>query len=245
MRKILIATVLIVSLAMLSAAPALAAGSWEELVAGLERREAVQSRGSNLLAELRRVAPQGSEMELWQKLWVGAPGARAAAGVALMDKIFPGGDPGRWEEASGFLEDTGYKPRQLAGMDAFFVTIVALDSIRGGEWTAASLMDSFANSPRGMMQFIKHMPQDMQGPISSIVAKTGVRGNWTASMTHRSLPLLPSFGGGRARDSIESQKMQYLDGSGRIASNGYYAWDRGRGYLYQVMENSAQANTLR
>jgi hypothetical protein len=32
--------------------------------------------------------------------------------------------------------------------------------------------------------------------------------------------------------------MQYLDGYGSIAPNGRYAWDRDRGYVYEVMEDN-------
>jgi hypothetical protein len=32
--------------------------------------------------------------------------------------------------------------------------------------------------------------------------------------------------------------MQYLDGYGSVASNGKYAWDRDRGYVYQIIEDN-------
>lgn len=238
MRKILIMTALVVSFALLSVTPVLAAATWGELVADLEKKEMVAGRGTEFLAELRREAPQGSELDLWKKLWVGDARARAAAGVALMDKVFPGGDPGRWEEASGFLGNSSYRPRQLAGLDAFFVTVVALDAINEGEWAAASLLGSFSRSSRGMMHFIERMPAGVQEPISSIVAKTGLRGDWSAKVTRHALPLLPNFGGEMTRDTAEMKRLQYLDGFGRIAGNGYYAWDNDRGYVYRIMENT-------
>lgn len=238
MKRIFIVAVLIISFALLPAYAVFAASSWEELVAGLEKREAVRSRGSEFLAGLKMEAPQGAELDLWKMLWVGGPRDRAAAGVALMDRIFPGGDPGRWEYAGGFMGGGSFKPRQLAGMDAFFVTVAALDAIDGGEWAAAFLLDLFSNSARGMTYFIDQMPRGLQAPIASVVAKTGISGNWSPRVTRRPLPLLPVFGGNISRGTVESRQWQYLDGSGRIAGNGYYAWDRDRGYLYQVTERS-------
>lgn len=238
MRKIFTMTALVVSIALLSVSPVFAAATWGELVVELENKEMIASRGGEVLAVLRREAPQGSELDLWKKLWAGDARSRAAAGVALMDKVFPGGDPGRWEETSGFLTSSSYKPRQLAGLDAFFVTVAALDAIGGGEWAAASLLNSFSRSPRGMLYFIDRMPEGVQEPISSIVAKTGLRGDWSAKAPRHALPLLPNFGGNIMRDTAEMKRLQYLDGFGRIAGNGYYAWDNDRGYVYRVVENS-------
>lgn len=228
-----------VSFALLSVSPVFAAASWGELVADLEKKEMVAVRGAEILAELRRNAPQGSELDLWKKLWTGDALARATTGVALMDKVFPGGDPGRWEEASGFVGSTSYRPRQLAGLDALFVTVAALDAIGGGEWAAAALLSSFSRSPRGMLYFIERMPEGVQQPISSIVAKTGLRGDWTARSTRRPLPLLPNFGGDIMRDTAEGKRLQYLDGFGRLSGNGYYAWDSDRGYIFRIVENSS------
>lgn len=238
MRKILCAAVLLASLSLFFTAPLFAAVTWDELVAGLEKREMVRSEGWALLLELKEEAPGGSEQDLWKMLWVGEPRSRAVAGVALMDRIFPGGSPARWEDASGFLSGASYKPRQLAAMDAFFVTVAALDTIPDGEWTAALLLSDFARSARGLVYFIEQMPQGLKEPIDSIVSKTGIGGDWSVKAMRRPLPLLPSFGGSISRDTAESRQLQYLDGSGSIAGNGCYAWDRDRGYLYQVVERS-------
>lgn len=238
MRKKIVISALLVVLILSVTSPLFAVGTWDELVAQLEKREMVKSEGTEFLAGLRREAPQGSEMELWKKLWVGEPRSRAAAGVALMDKIFPGGDPGRWEEAGGVLTSSSFRPRQLAGLDAFFVTVAVLDTIPDGEWTAAILLQSFARSGRGQVKFIEQMPEGLQKPIDSIAAKTGIGGYWSVRVTGRPLPLLPVFGGTIRRNGAESRSLQYLDGAGRIATNGVYAWDRDKGYIYQVVENS-------
>lgn len=241
-RKIIIALVLLASFALLPVAPVFANVTWEDRFAELEKeqtnKEMIRFVGDKFLAELREEAPQGTELDLWKRLWVGVPFDRAAAGAALMYRVFPDGDPGRWEEARGFLSNTSYKPRQLAGMDAFFVTVAALDEVPGGEHAAAFLLNSFSKSARGMIYFIEQLPQGLQVPIASIVAKTSLRGDWSARSVSGSLPLLPVFRGSISRDVAESRRLIYLDGAGRIAGNGYYAWDRNRGYLYRVVEDS-------
>lgn len=242
MRKIIIALALLTSFALLPVAPVLANATWEERFAELEKeqtnKEMIRFAGDQFLAHLRDEAPQGTELDLWKRLWVGDQFDRAAAGAALMYRIFPDGDPGRWEEASGFLSNTSYKPRQLAGIDAFFVTVAALDDVPGGELPAAFLLNSFSKSARGMIYFIEQMPKGLQPQIASIVAKASLRGDWSARGFSGSLPLLPVFRGSISRDAAESRRLIYLDGAGRIASNGYYAWDRNRGFLYRVVEDS-------
>lgn len=240
MKKSFSLTALFVSLVLIISPPVFAAETWEELVSGLEKRETVKTEGTAFLAELRKEAPQGQEFALWKLLWVGEARARAAAGVALMDKIFPGGDPGRWEEAGGFLKGTSFRPRQLAGMDAFFVTVAALDAIPGGEWTAAALLESFSKSGRGMIKFVERILLGVKGPIDSVISKTGAGGDWSVKATGRGLPLLPLLGGVITRGGAESKQLQYLDGAGRIAANGSYAWDRERGYIYQVTEGASR-----
>jgi hypothetical protein len=52
------------------------------------------------------------------------------------------------------------------------------------------------------------------------------------------MPLLPIYRGYITRNGADSRNLQYLDGYGSISSNGRYAWDRDRGYIYEVMEDS-------
>lgn len=238
MKKVFLAAFIMTAAALLAAAPLCAASSWDELVAGLEKREMVRSEGDEFLRELITEAPQGSEYSLWKLLWVGTPRERAAAGVALMSKTFPGFDPSRWQEVSGFLAGTYIRPRQLAALDALFITVAALDSLPGGEWSAGKLLQDFSKSGLGMVMFIEQMPQGLKEPIGSVVAKTGISGDWSAKRTRRPLPLLPSDGGVITRNGAESRRLRYIDAFGRIANNGRYAWDRDRGLIYEVIEGS-------
>lgn len=238
-RKFTVALLLMIFVFASGASPAVAE-TWQDLVSWMEQRETIKTEGAELLAELRKEAPSGTERELWKMLWVGEARSRAAAGVALMDRIFPAGSPARWEEASGFLAGALYIPRQLAGMDALFVTVAALDSVPGGEWTAAAYLSDFARSGRGMIKFIEQIPSGLQAPINSVIEKTGLSGDWTVKKVSRPLPLLPVYGGTITRDGAESRALQYVDGAGRLAGNGYYAWDRDKGRIYQVIESSGR-----
>lgn len=238
MKKKFVMSALLVVFTLFLTSPLFAVATWDELVTQLGKSEKVSVDGREFLAELKSEAPKGSDLSLWKKLWVGEPRARVAAGVALMDKIFPSGDPGRWEEAGGFLSPSSLRPRQLAGLDAFFVTVAALDSVPGGEWTAAVFLRCFAKSGRGQVYFIEQMPADLKGHIDSIVAKTGLGGDWSVKVTCRPLPLLPVYSGVMRRGTAESRGLQYLDGAGRIASNGSYVWDRDKGYIYRIVEDS-------
>lgn len=236
-KKFAIALLLMIFAFASGVSPAVAE-TWQDMLSWMEQRETIRTEGAEFLAELRREAPSGTERELWKMLWVGEARSRAAAGVALMDRIFPAGSPARWEEARGFMAGSFYIPRQLAGMDALFVTVAALDAVPGGEWTAAAYLRDFARSGRGMVKFIEQIPSGLQKPINSIIEKTGLDGDWTVKTARRQLPLLPVYGGTITRDGAESRALQYVDGVGRLASNGYYAWDRDKGRIYKVVEGS-------
>ena len=230
---------LALTIAMLvCAAPLYAASSWDDLVAGMEQQEETREKGQALIAQLRAEAPVASETQLWNALWTGDAKSRAVNAIALMDKIFPGGDPSRWERVQGFLSNTSYQPRQPAGIDALFVAAASLNSMEGGEWSAAYLLSTFGKSARGRILFVEETPAEIRTVLDSVIAKTGLRGDWSTVRTRGSMPFVPVYRGYISRDGAESRQLQYLDGLGSIANNGRYAWDRNRGYLYQVVENS-------
>lgn len=240
MNKKVAATLLLMFFAFASGVSPAAAQTWEELVLWMDQRQTVRTEGAEFLDVLRREAPHGTERELWRMLWVGEARSRAAAGVALMDRIFPAGSPARWEEVRGFMSGTTFVPRQLAAMDAFFVTVAALDALPGGEWTAAGYLHDFSRSARGLINFIEQLPSGLQQPIGSIIEKTGLEGDWKVKSVRRRLPLLPVYGGVITRSGAESRRLQYFDGAGSMAGNGIYAWDRDKGRIYQVVEGSGR-----
>lgn len=240
MKKKILTVMLAVALAAVFAAPLYAASqTWDELVAGLVQQEQTAEKGAALLQQLRSEAPAASETQLWNALWVGDVRSRAIAGVALIDKIFPGGDPSKWERVQGFLSSRSYQPRQLAGIDALFVAVASLNSLEDGEWSAAYLLSMFGKSARGRIYFVEEMPAEMRPVLDSVIAKTGLKGDWSTKRTRGKMPFLPIFRGVISRDGAESRQLTYIDGLGSIANNGRYAWDRDRGYIYEVVETSS------
>ena len=125
--------------------PVFAASDWDTFVAEMGKREKIKDTGAAIVADMLDIAPQGTETELWQKLWNGEPRWRAAAAVALISRMFPDGDPSRWQEVSGFVPGKSVQPRQLIAMDAFFVAVDSLSRIPDGLWGSAYLLDLSAS----------------------------------------------------------------------------------------------------
>ncbi len=216
--------------------PVFAASDWDTFVAEMGKREKIKDTGAAIVADMLDIAPQGTETELWQKLWNGEPRWRAAAAVALISRMFPDGDPSRWQEVSGFVPGKSVQPRQLIAMDAFFVAVDSLSRIPDGLWGSAYLLDLFGKSGFGKVMFIEEIPEGMDSLLSEIVSSTGLPGDWSIKRTRGKLPVLPLQG--LHNEEFSRFKLQYLDGYGSIASNGKYAWDRDRGYVYRIIEDN-------
>ena len=105
--------------------PSLSSSRWDEFVTKSIEYERIQELGIPVINNLKEATVQQNEIELWEQLWQGDPALRCKAGLALMDRIFPNGDPSRWQEVDGFLSISKRQPRQLAGIDAFFVVVSA------------------------------------------------------------------------------------------------------------------------
>ena len=217
-------------------APSLASSNWDDFVAKSIQYEKIKDLGIPVIDNLRKLAPQVSEAELWNKLWQGDAQSRSVAGLALMDSIFPNGDSSRWEEVSGFLSNSGRQPRQLAGLDALFVVAAAVRELPNGIWASAFLLDRFGKSTRGRMYFIDDTTPEIRALVDDVIAKTALKGDWSSSVIRGHTPLLPRYNGyislGRAMD----RHMYFLNGYGAIAGNGNYAWDRDTGYIYDISE---------
>lgn len=239
MKKSALLTAALMFLAILSiVVPAFAATDWDTFAAQMEKRDKIKVTGEAVLNDMRSIAPEGSEENLWRMLWNGETRSRAAAAVALVDRMFPDGDPSRWQEVSGFLPNRGVQPRQLVAMDGLFVAVLALKELPDGVWGAAYLLDNFGKSGIGKVKFIDEIPADLKEAIAEIVAETGIPGDWSSSMIRGRMPLLPSYRGAISRDTADSRNMQYLDGYGALAANGRYAWDRDNGYVYDVVDGA-------
>lgn len=238
MKNKTIITVFLVLIIGLFAMPLFAASDWDTFTAEMEKRSKIKDTGVAIIADMRDIAPQGTEIELWHRLWEGEPRWRAAAAVALIDRIFPGGDPSKWEEVSGFASNSSVQPRQLIALDALFVAVDSLRQITDGVWGSAYLLQQFGKSGWGKVMFIEEIPYGFDQTLRDIISTTGLTGDWSIKRIRGKLPLLPIYRGYITRDRADSRNMQYLGGYGSIASNGRYAWDRDRGYIYEVVEDS-------
>lgn len=234
--KLISALVLILAVLLFSV-PVMAASDWDTFTAEMEKRSKIKDTGAAIVADMLDIAPEGTETELWNKLWDGEPRWRAAAAVSLINRMFPQGDPSRWQEINGFASKGSLQPRQLMAMDAFFVAVDSLRQITDGVWGSAYLLDMFGKSGIGKVMFIEEIPEGMDQVLQDVISVTGLPGDWSIKKTRGKLPILPSYRGYVTRDSADSRNMQYLDGYGSIAPNGRYAWDRDRGYLYEVVED--------
>lgn len=223
----------------LFAMPLFAASDWDTFTAEMEKRSKIKDTGTAIIADMRDIAPQGTDIELWNKLWVGEPRWRAAAAVALIDRIFPQGDPSKWEEVSGFASNRSVQPRQLIAIDALFVAVDALRQIPDGVWGSAYLLQQFGKSGWGKVMFIEEIPAGFDQTLKDVIVATGLTGDWSVKRLRGKLPLLPIYRGYITRDSADSRNLQYLGGYGSIASSGRYAWDRDRGYVYEVMDDNS------
>lgn len=239
--KCVLALLLVVAISLFSA-PVFASSDWDTFTAEMEKRSKIKDTGAAIVADMLDIAPQGSESELWNKLWDGEPRWRAAAAVALINRMFPQGDPSRWQEISGFVPQRSVQPRQLMAMDAFFVAVDSLRQIPDGVWGSAYLLFLFGKSGMGKVMFIEEIPEGMDQVLNDVIAFTGLQGDWSIKKIRGRLPVLPIYRGYITRDTADSRNMQYLDGYGSIASNGRYAWDRDRGYVYEVVEDNLDRN---
>lgn len=235
MKKIIIA--FLVAAVFAASAPAFAS-DWNSVVNDMANRTKIKEHGATVLAQTRAASVQGGEYQLWNSLWRGDSASRAAAAVTLIDMMFPNGDPGKWQEVSGMFPESPYQPRQLAAMDAFFVAVSELSKTQDGIWGAALLLEKFGDSGSGKVAFIDQIPEGMREVIDKVIAQTGLPGDWSSKRVRGALPLLPVFKGYVSRTTADNRGMEYIDGFGGMASNGKYAWDRDKGYIFEVREDS-------
>lgn len=244
MKKINMLILAILMIAVLST-PCFATTNWNDFIAERAQYEKIQDLGIPVIDNLRKATVEGSEAELWNKLWVGDAKTRATVGVALMDSIFPNGDPSRWQEVSGFVSNAGRAPRQLAGLDALFVVAAAVRELPEGIWASAFLLNNFGKSTRGRMYFIDDTTPEIRALVDDVVAQTQLKGDWSSSVIRGHTPLLPRFNGyismGRAMD----RRMEFFSGHGSMAGNGNYAWDRNTGYIYEISDQMGMVSPAR
>ena len=88
--------------------------------------------------------------------------------------------------------------------------------------------------------FIDDIPKDLRTVLDDVISKTAMKGDWGSVKIRGKMPLMPLYRGYITRNRADSDNMQYLDGLGSLASNGRYAWDREKGYIYEIIEDSSE-----
>ena len=233
-------TLFLVLASLIFAMPALASSEWDAFAAEQANKEMIKEKGASVLTELRAAAPSGTEEELWKMLFTGDARSRAAAGLALADRIFPDGEPSRWAEVSGFFPHRSVQPRQLAAMDGLFTAVSAMRELPDGVYASALLLGSFGKSAAGRLKFIDDIPKELRTVIDDVISKTKMKGDWSSEKIRGKMPLMPLYRGYITRNRADSSQMQYLDGMGSLAANGRFAWDRDKGYIYEIIEDSSE-----
>ena len=225
--------------------PSLSSSRWDEFVAKSIEYERIKELGIPMINNLKEEPMQQSERELWEQLWQGDPALRCKAGLALMDRIFPNGDPSRWQEVDGFLSISNRQPRQLAGIDAFFVVVSAIRDLPDGVWASAYILEKFGKSTRGRMYFIDDTTPDIRAVVDDVINKTGLKGDWSSRIIRGRMPFLPTYNGYITMSRAIDKQMVFINGHGAIAGNGNYSWDRDGGYIYEISEQMGMLSPSR
>lgn len=235
MKKFIAAAVVL--LAVLSCGAAFADDRWDALVAEMESRIKIKEEGESVYTRIALLAPAGSDRELFAlSLKAPSPETRAAAGAALVKKWFPGGDPANWESVKGFWESGNYVPFQIVAVNALFNAVTALTEMPDGKYAAAWLMTRFASSPRATLIFIDSMPAPFRKTLDRLIAETGMPGAWETTRIEGPYPFVPLYNGWVKTDTAMTRGYQFLDGLGRVAQYGQFAWDRVNGFVYEVFD---------
>jgi hypothetical protein len=220
-----------------------AAGTIEEWAAAIDARDAGMARAESLRAELLSRAGEGSPVELWRRMvrGEGSPEALAADALALVDHIFPGGDPSRWEEVRGFWLPADV-PVPLAALDAVFHGAVALLLMEDDRapWLARSLVEALAASDRGRTVAFRTAPVEVRALLEELAeqAPPPPVGGWPSGTVLGTLPFAHAVSGWITATRATMQNMTFLNASGvPVGGSGAYAWDRERGRLYRVLDS--------
>jgi len=220
-----------------------AAGTIEDWAAAIEARDAGMARAESLRAELLSRAGEGSPVELWRRMvrGEGSPGALAADALALVDHIFPGGDPSRWEEVRGFWLPADV-PVPLAALDAVFHGAAALLLMEDDRapWLARSLVEALAASERGRTVAFRTAPAEVRALLEELAlqAPPPPVGGWPSGIAKGNLPYAHAVSGWITETRATMQNMTFLNASGvPVGGGGIYAWDRERGRLYRVLDS--------
>lgn len=234
MKKIITAFLIIIC-----AATVAFADDWQSTVAALGDRIKTQQDGAKVLNSYANLkATSKEEYPLYKQLWTTQGAQRATIAMTLVNSFFPNGDPGKWEQVNGMFGDGFNRPRQLAAIDALFVAVDELSKNSATLWGAALLLQQFGESAYGKVMFIEQTPEEVKAIVDRVVQQTQLQGDWTVKKIRGKFPILPIYDGRRSHSTAENLHYIYLDNYGCITNFGEYGWDRDKGYIYEIFEDS-------
>jgi hypothetical protein len=182
-----------------------------------------------------------SDLALWRQLVHGqgiSPVERIGAGLALVDRLFPGGDPSMWSSVSGLMEEE--VPRSLVAADAVLYTAyLAYEALPEpeGAWLAYILMKPFFSSSEARLTFGRICPEPL-AELMDRMSRDGVEPpeGWPEPFRVVGyFPMAHPVSGSVAMDQVLLYGMERLDNQGRPSEQGNaYAWDREAGVLYRI-----------
>ena len=218
-----------------------ASARFDELAARYFARMEGREDAVALRAALESEAMQADAFSLWRSLFREgvAPREGASNALSLLNALLDGGDPARWESASGFFLPS-FVPKPLAAADAVYAAALFLLRMdeEGAAELAGMLFERLLDSPKGKCFFISTAPAEYR-EIVRMLTEQGVVpsfGKWPEGVVEGNLPLSAPVRGRVSRDRAISEGMIFLNGAGQPVPNGMYAWDRKKGRIYDVVD---------
>ncbi|MGI6075647.1 MAG: hypothetical protein ACOYD9_04685 [Pyramidobacter sp.] len=205
---------------------------WDELTRSMDLRAAGRQKAQTLASQLDAEIVDAPLYGLW-KTMTNDPERRLISAWSILRRRIPDGDASRWDEVKGF-ELPSDTPRPLMVIDALYAAIIELPKREGGPWLACDLLIQFSKSSSGRYDFLGECPGPVAEALAEIKSLTGLPGTWTPRRIVGKLPVARAVRGTVTTSRAQSESMQFLDGAGRPAGSGFYAWDRATGKIYNV-----------
>ena len=212
--------------------------AWSKMTAQLAARQAGEEKALAIRSELDAAAVTGKLRDLWKTATSKKGSERLTAAWSILRKCIPDGDLSRWAEVN-YFDIPSITPNMFMVVDALYAAVIELSGIDGGEWVAAELLREFSARPHSRYDFISVCPAPVADAIRVVVEKTGLSRNWLPRTVIGSLPLARPVSGSVTHSTALMKDMVLLDGAGAPSSNGFYAWDRKTGRIYNLVDDNS------
>lgn len=211
---------------------------WDSLISSVQNEDTIRASASELTASLNGLqsAPLTT---LWNHLTSPERDVRVQCAWVIVRDYVPGANPANWEEVQGFeLPDN--RPRSLMVIDAIYQLWIDLPSMgEPGKLIAQELYNQFNLSSSGMKIFIEKAPLPVVQALTRLAAEKNF--HLRTMKAQGFMPLAHQIQSKTITEGYAVQlRMEYLDGSGRPATNGFYAWDRPNGRIYTIKDRTVK-----